>query len=73
MSTSTKKKQPLKQQLAELDGLLDWFDAPDFDVDDATAQFAKGIALATDIKNQLTKVENKITVLKQRFDQESGS
>lgn len=58
----------LNQQLQELDELLAWFEQPDIDLEEALQKFDQGLVLAESIKKRLVKVENKITVLKERFD-----
>lgn len=65
----SKNDPTLQQQLAELDAVLAWFDRPDIDLDEALAKFDEGVKLAESAKTKLEKLENKITVLKQRFDQ----
>lgn len=69
MSSDSPKN--LSQQLTELDTLLAWFDKPDVDLEEALEKFKIGLALTEDIKKQLAKVENKITILKERFDQKA--
>jgi exodeoxyribonuclease VII small subunit len=66
---SKSSETTLQQQLAELDDVLAWFDNPDIDLDEALAKFDHGVKLAEAAKEKLTKLENKIIVLKQRFDQ----
>lgn len=63
-------KKSLSKQLSELDELIAWFDQPDIDLDEALKKFDEGVKLTAEIKKQLADAENKITVLKQRFDQE---
>jgi len=63
-----KSKPKLQEQLAELDELLAWFDQPDIDLDQALKKFDEGVALAETIKKRLVTFENKVTILKQRFD-----
>lgn len=65
----SEKNRTLAQQLADLDELLAWFDQEDFDLDQALAKFDEGVALTKAIEQRLTKLENKIKVLKTRFDQ----
>lgn len=65
----SKSNPTLQQQLAELDELLNWFDRPDIDLDEALKQFDKGVELVESAKTKLLHLENKITKLKQRFDQ----
>lgn len=69
--SNAKSKPTLQTQLAELDELLAWFDKPDVDLDEALAKFDQGIKLTEEIKDRLTTFENKVTVLKKRFDQEA--
>lgn len=65
---SEKNEKTLNQQLAELDEIIVWFDQDDFDLDQALAKFDEGVALADAIKERLATFENKVTVLKERFD-----
>lgn len=65
---SNAKTPNLNDQLAELDELLAWFERPDIDLDEALAKFEQGNKLAETIKKRLSDVENKITILKERFD-----
>jgi exodeoxyribonuclease VII small subunit len=65
------EKNSISQQLQDLDQLITWFDQPDFDLDKAIAKFEEGSKLVADIQTKLDTFENKITVLKERFDQGS--
>ena len=65
----SKNEPTLQQQLADLDEVLAWFDRPDIDLDEALTKFDEGVKLAESAKAKLEKLENKISVLKQRFDQ----
>lgn len=62
------QKTNLKDKLAELDSLLEWFEQDDLDIEEALAKYEKGSELAASIREQLSEIENKITVLKKRFD-----
>lgn len=66
MSTP-KNETPLNDQLRELDELIAWFDRDDFDLDEALKKFDDGIKLTEQIEERLSKLENKITVLRERF------
>lgn len=70
MST-TKSKPSLQSQLTELDTLLSWFDQPDVDLDQALEKFDQGVTLTEAIKDRLATFENKVTILKKRFDREA--
>lgn len=65
--SSPKNEKPLNDQLRELDELIAWFDRDDFDLDEALAKFDDGIKLTEQIEERLGKLENKITVLRERF------
>ena len=69
--SNAKSSPTLQQQLAELDELLAWFDQPDIDLDAALAKFDQGVKLTEDIKKRLATFENKVTILKKRFDQDA--
>jgi exodeoxyribonuclease VII small subunit len=62
-----KNDKPLSEQLHDLDELIAWFDQDDFDLDEALAKFDDGMKLTDGIEERLSKLENKITVLRQRF------
>lgn len=66
----SESKKSLSKQLADLDALMAWFDQADIDLDEALKKFDQGVKLAEQIRKQLAEAENKITVLKQRFDQD---
>lgn len=63
-------KTDIQAQLAQLEEVVAWFERDDIDIQEAIARFEEGSRLAEDIKKQLAQLENKITVLKERFDQE---
>ena len=66
-----KDNQPLREQIKQLDQLIEWFNQPDFDLDEALKKFDEGVVLTTAIQARLAEFENKITILKRRFDQVS--
>ena len=62
------QKTNLKDKLAELEKLLEWFEQDDLDIEEALGKYEKGSELAASIREQLSGIENKITVLEKRFD-----
>ena len=60
----------LRTKLDELQQIVSSFDRDDLSVEDALEQFEKGSKLSEDIEQQLAELKTKITVLKERFDQE---
>lgn len=71
--SSPKNEPPLSEQLQKLDELIAWFDQADFDLDQALVKFDEGVKLVEQIEKRLGELENKITVLRQRFDREAGT
>lgn len=67
----SKPSPDLKSELAALDEIFAWFENDDFDIDQAIAKFEEGSALAERVKEKLATLENKITVLKEKFDAEA--
>ena len=64
------QKKPLKDQMAELEELVSWFEQDDLDIEQAINKFEIGSELAGSIKNDLGELEYKITVLKKSFEEE---
>lgn len=60
----------IREKLDELSQIVASFDRDDLSVEDALEQFDKGSKLSEDIEAQLKDLKTKITVLKERFDQE---
>lgn len=60
----------IREKLDELQAIVAHFDRDDLSVEDALAEFEKGSKLSEEIETQLTELKTKITVLKERFDQE---
>ena len=61
-------KKPLKDQLAELEEVVSWFEQDDLDIEESIEKFEIGSKLAGEIKDELSVMENKITVLKKSFE-----
>lgn len=66
MPTSNKS---INEDLQEFEAILAWFNQPDFDLDQALVKFEKGMRISKRIEQRLKNYEQKIEVLKQRFDQ----
>ncbi|MDR1196838.1 MAG: exodeoxyribonuclease VII small subunit [Candidatus Nomurabacteria bacterium] len=56
-------EKTIKQQLAEFEEVVAWFDSEDLDVEKATAQYEKGAKLAGEIKKRLETAKNRIKKL----------
>lgn len=57
----------LSELMTKLDGIVDWFNQADVDIDQATAKFEEGAKLAEIIKEKLQKTDNKINQIKLRM------
>lgn len=57
----------LSELMTKLDGIVDWFNQADIDIDRATAKFEEGAKLAEIIKEKLQKTDNKINQIKLRM------
>lgn len=62
------KSNDLNKKLEELDKLVAWFESDDIDIEQAVEKFEAANKLAAEIREDLGKLENKITVLNERFD-----
>lgn len=63
------KSSSIEAQLKQLESIVASFEDGEISIDAAIAQFEKGAELAEKIKERLGVLENKITVLKDRFDE----
>lgn len=73
MSNPKKNDVTVSEQLRQLDELIAWFDQDDFDLDEALKKFDEGVKLTEALEARLGELDNKITVLKERFDRELGA
>ncbi len=64
------KKTDLKTQLEQLEKIVAWFEGEDINIEEAIDKFKEGSVLAEDIKERLDELDNQITVLKERFDEQ---
>ena len=58
----------LNEAIDRLKEIVAWFEGDDFDIEAAIVKFEEGSLLAADIKEKLSKLQNKVTVLAERFD-----
>ena len=68
----SKQNKTIAEKRTELSELLAWFESDEFSVEMATDKFKEAEALALEIEAELTEAKNTITVLKQRFDEETS-
>lgn len=65
---SVKNNPTLAEQIEQLDALAAWFEQDDFDIEEAIKKFEEASEVAESVKAKLLNLENKITMLKERFD-----
>ncbi len=65
---ATKKQPTFAEAFAELEQLTEWFETEEVDLDEGLAKFERGLELAQVCKKKLAEVENKVTILKQKFE-----
>lgn len=56
--------------MAELEEIAQYLQSSEVDLDQAIAQYEKGIEIAKNLRSYLRTAENKVETLKQNFDQE---
>ncbi len=52
----------------ELDKILQWFEQDDVDLDQAIAKYERGMEIAKELESYLKTAENKIEIVKKKFD-----
>ncbi len=62
------KKTDFKQQLEELEQIVEWFESEEVDIDQALEKFERGMELASNLEKQLSEMENKVQEITQKFN-----
>jgi exodeoxyribonuclease VII small subunit len=63
----TTKPFEFEKALKELEDITLWFESSDVDLDQGLVKFERGMELATQLKDHLAVVENRVEKIKQRF------
>lgn len=63
------KKTDFKQQLEELERIVEWFESEEVDIDQALEKFERGMELASNLEEQLGEMENKVREITQKFNE----
>lgn len=66
----SKENKSIQDKIAELSGLVAWFDSDDFKLETAIDKFKEAEALAETIEKDLKALKNDINIVKQKFDSE---
>lgn len=66
------KKTDFKQQLEELEKIVEWFESEEVDIDKALEKFERGMELASDLEKQLSDMENKVQEITRKFNEHAS-
>jgi len=67
-----KKKNNFAKSFEELEAITQWFESEEaLDLEKGLTQFERGLALARELKETLSEVENKVNEIKKKFGEES--
>lgn len=70
MSKTTNNQKNFGKSIAELEEIVAWFESGDVDLDKALERFERGMELVENLKKHLREVENKVEVIKNKFNTE---
>lgn len=59
----------IAEKLNKIDELVAWFGGGEFDIDVALVKFEELTKLSEEVKVDLDQLENKVTVIKKRFEE----
>lgn len=68
--SSQNNQLTISQKLEQLEQLVSWFDSEDFVLEKALEQYKSAEKLADEITEELNSLQNEVTVLKKRFDED---
>jgi len=64
---TTPKPFEFEKALSELEEITTWFESSDVDLDAGLVKFERGMELASQLKNHLASVENRVEKIRERF------
>ena len=62
-------EKSISEKMVQLGELVAWFESEDFSIEQAIEIFTAAEKLASEIESDLSDFKNKITVIKQKFDE----
>lgn len=65
---SDKNTSSIAERMQELRQLVEWFESDEFTLEAAEAKFTQATLLAKAIENDVAKLKNQVTVIKEKFD-----
>lgn len=67
MATKKSDKVDFGKSFEELEGIIEWFEGEEVDLDEGIRKFERGLELAKACKGRLKDVENKVNEIKAKF------
>jgi exodeoxyribonuclease VII small subunit len=64
---ATKKKVDFAKAFEELEAITEWFEREEADLDEGLKKFERGLELASQCKEKLSEVENRVREIKAKF------
>ena len=64
----SKSNGTIKENIAALQALLEWFESDDFSLEASIDKYKEAEVLAKQIEGQLSELKNELNVLQQSFD-----
>lgn len=63
-------KKSLDELQRELETIIAWFESDDADIDQAEAQYQRGLEVSKELQDRLQETKNRITKLKTSFEEQ---
>ena len=60
---SEESQVSIESKIRHLDEMVEWFYSEDFSLDEAISHYEKSVQLASEIKQDLTKLKNQVEVI----------
>jgi len=67
MTVKKNDKIDFGKSFEELEGIIEWFESEEVDLDEGIKKFERGLELAKTCKERLKEVENKVNEIKVKF------
>ncbi len=72
MSAKTTSKINFAKSHEELQKIVEWFEKGDVDLEEGLKKFEEGLKLVGDLKKYLAEVENKVKLIREKYNDTIG-
>lgn len=72
MAVKEAKKPNFAEAFKELEGIVQWFETEEVDLEEGLKKFERGLELAGKCRARLSEVENKVEKIKEKFSAVDG-